>query len=219
MKNQQKVPIPRVFIFVALGLGILLFVFGIIGGNNPIIHPDLTIYAETLLQNQVSGKQLAEWTIKGKQNFVVAGFRTKAECEEQQKITSVFSCYDIKKLEDSRWIRNQFENINMPLIVYGNQSEDGLRAAALLTHLKYNVRLLEGGFNAFEKRFLQQESATINVDETNETQIQRLAVYRYFTGNDPMVKLPGQKLSVSKTDSENEQVDEEEVVERSSEGC
>ncbi|MCP4754977.1 MAG: hypothetical protein GY866_29215 [Proteobacteria bacterium] len=226
MNDQQNVSIPRFFVIIALGLGILMSAFGIVSGNNPIVEPDLDQYSEDLIQNQVSGEELAKWVIKGNRNFLVAGFRTKAECKEQKKVSNVFKCHDVDKLSDNRWVRKHFKNLDLPLIVYGTGSEDGLKAAALLAHLGYSARLLEGGFNGFENNILPSEIADIDPADADEQQLNQLAVYRYFTGNDPHVKRPGQKWAMAGSDAEDEEVeedvseeDEEEDEEEEEEGC
>ncbi len=217
MKAQQKPTIPRFFIVTALGLGLLLSVFGMTNGNKPILEPDFTKYSADLLQNQITGEKLAEWIIQGKQDFVIAGFRTHTECKEQMETTPVFKCYDVENLQDTRWIRKRFKNFNMPMIVYGSQSEDGLQAAAFLAHLGYKVRHLAGGFEGFEDRFLQPAAADGDLAETDEVQRRQLAFYRYFTGDDPLVKQPGQKWTMAMVDVEGDEIEEEEEGEEEGE--
>jgi len=208
MKEQQKTSPPRFFLYIALGIGIVLSAFSIASGNNPIIQPDLSTYTDKLIQNQVPADQLSEWIIDGKQDFRVAGFRSKSECKEQKKVTKVLKCHNAEKLESPYWIRKQFKNLNMPLIVYGNNSEDGVQAASILAYHGYNARVLKGGFNDFEKRFLQPEFGEIDTVDANDDQLKKLSVYRYFTGDDQMVKTPGQKWVVAMADSDTEEEEE-----------
>lgn len=231
MKDQNNTLTPRFFVFIALGLGVLLSVFSIASGNNPIVSPDLKTYSEKLIQNQVPGDQLAEWLIEGKRDFLVVGFRSQSACKDQRKVTKVLKCYDVIKLESSQWIRKQFKNLRMPMIVYGNETEDGIQAASLLAYHGYKTRVLNGGFNQFEKEFLQPEFADIDTVDATDAQIKQLAVYRYFTGDDPIVKTPGQKWTIVMADSDNEEEEEggeegdedyddnEEEEEEEEEGC
>jgi hypothetical protein len=210
MKDQKKASIPFFFIIGAMGLGIMLSLFGIASGDNPIIKPDLKAYSESLQQNQVSGEQLVEWVVQGKRDFIVAGFGTANECNQQKKITKEFKCYDVQNLDDARWIRKRFKNFSMPLIIYGNSSDEGLQAAARLAHYGYNTRVLEGGFADFNSQYLQPDYAGMDIYELDEEQLQQLSIYRYFTGDDPLVKTPGQKWVIAMADTSGDMLEEEE---------
>jgi hypothetical protein len=152
MKTEEKITIPRVFIIVTVAIGLLLSAFSIASGNNPLINPDLTVYQQQLQNDPVTAEQLANSMIEGKRNFLLAGFRDADDCSVQKKITKLLKCHNREKLNDTRWIRKTFKNINMPLIVYGSQTNDGLKSAAQLMHFGYDVSYLEGGFDGFAFR-------------------------------------------------------------------
>ncbi len=209
MKDQNKIRIPKFFLAGAMGLGIILFLFGIAAGNNPIVTPDLESYNESLRRNPVSVEQLVEWKLQGKRDFRVVGFRSAAECKEQRKLTDEFKCYDAEDLNDASRIRRRFKNLSMPLVVFGNDTAESLSAAARLTHYGYKARILDGGFAEFESRYLQSDFIDMDIYELDEDQMQQLSVYRYLTGSDPLLKIPGQSWAVAMADASGDMVEEE----------
>ncbi len=99
----------------------------------------------------------------------------------------------------------------MPLIVYGSETSDGLETAARLMHFGYNVRFLEGGFNNFADQILNPDLKTIDMAEADYQQLEQLALFRFFSGDDPMLKQKGQKWEMASADITTEE--EEEGVE------
>jgi len=191
MQPEKNNKMPRFFIIISAALGLLLAAFSIASGSNPLIQPDWASIQQQLKTNPVSSEQLAGWMVEGKRDFRVAGFRSTDECKDQKKMSTTFKCYDSQKIKDSFWVRKTFKNMNMPLIVFGNQTEDSLSAAAQLKHLGYDVRYLEEGFNGFSSRFLNPNQEIAQNDSS----------IRYITGNDPLVKVKGQQWMMAKADN------------------
>ncbi len=220
MQTKNDTSIPRLFIIISVVFGLLLAAFGIASGSNPLVQPDMATYKKQLQQNPVKAEQLADWMVEGKRDFRVAGFRSVEECKRQKQVTRKFKCYD-NNINDRRWVRKTFKNINMPLVIYGGDTAEGLAAAAQLKHLGYDVQYLEEGFNGFSSQFLNKE---MNGDETD-------AISRFFAGNDPLIKKKGQKWVVASADDmieeeeegvelgDEEEEEDEEEDEEEEEGC
>ncbi len=199
MQTENNNKMPRLFIIVSAAIGLLLAAFSIASGSNPLIQPDWASIQQQLKTNPVSSEQLAGWIVEGKRDFRVAGFRTVDECKDQKKMLTKFKCYDSQKIKDRFWVRKTFKNIKMPLIVFGNHTEDSLSAATQLKHMGYDVRYLEEGFNGFSNQFLNPDQEVAENDSS----------IRYLTGNDPLVKKKGQQWMMAKADNMMEEEDEE----------
>ncbi|NQU64639.1 MAG: hypothetical protein HQ517_10205 [SAR324 cluster bacterium] len=210
MKTEQNHAIPRIFIIVTVSIGLLLSAFSLASGNNPLIQPDLSTYQEQLQKNPVTADQLASWMVEGRRDFQLIGFLDKDKCAEQKKTTTLLNCYDVEKSTDLDWIRKKFRNIEMPIIVYGGQSQDGLVAAANLKHFGYTVRYLAGGFDRFANQHLNPDLKDIDLANADRRQLEKLSVLRFFTGDDPLVKKKGQKWMMASADGTAE-IEEEEV--------
>lgn len=193
MKNDKHSSIPRIFIITSFVIGLVLAAFGIASGSNPLVKPDVAAYEKQLQSNPVQPEQLSAWLVEGRRDFQVAGFLSADACAAQKRTTAAFKCYDSEDVKDNFWVRKTFRNQDMPLIVYGSDSADGLAAAVQLKHLGYQVRYLESGFNGFAERILNQESVSSH----------------FFTLNDPLVKKKGQQWVVAGAD--NKEIEDEEV--------
>lgn len=220
MKTKEDHSIPRFFVISIVALGLLLSAFSIASGNNPLLKRDTAVYKQNLQNSTVTVDQLANWMVEGKRDFILAGFREKDECTAQKKITPLFNCHDIQNLKDREWIRKTYRSIDMPIIVYGSQTADGLEAAAQLVYLGYNVRLLEGGFNHFADQILNPDLKDIDVADADSQELEKLAVLYFFTGDDPILKEKGQKRLMARADgSTEEEAEEVELGEAEEEGC
>ncbi|MBU2643968.1 hypothetical protein KKI24_04620 [bacterium] len=219
MQTKANIAIPRMFIIVSVALGLLLAAFSIASGSNPLVQPDLTVYQQQLQRNPVTSEQLAGWMAEGKRDFEVAGFLDAQACTDQKKMIHLLKCYDRSNLGDVAWIRKTFDNLQMPVIVYGSQSDDGLEAAAQLRHYGYDVRYLDGGFNGFAANILNPGLS--GDDQAVQPEIKAMAYF--LAGNDPLLKKKGQKWLLAGVknivEEEEEEVELGEDEEEEEEGC
>lgn len=207
--NDKLTSIPKTFVVTLVGLAVLVFAFAIVKGNQPIFSPDLSEYVADLEGELVTSEWLADSIIKGDSMYRAVSLRTETECAEQVEVTSFFQCLDQANLNDSYWVRKEFRSINEPLLIMGSDTEDGLNSAANLKYWGYNdIKVLAGGFNNFALSYLQPEFAEINVAEADRDELKQLAAFRYFTGNDPLVKRKGETWAMAMG---NESYDEQEV--------
>lgn len=203
--EQKKVKIPKPFIFGSLVLALVVFVFAIANGNQPILSPDLDKVADELRDEMVSSEWLASSLLKGDAIFRTISLRSDSECVEQLRVTKAFDCFDKSMLDDAKKVRGEFRDVNEPLVIMGTDTDDGLRSAAGLKHWGYkDIKVLEGGFGDFELEYLMPEYADVDIAEADTDELQQLAIFRYFTGNDPLVKRKGETWAMAMGDSEEE---------------
>ncbi|MFH2132953.1 MAG: rhodanese-like domain-containing protein [bacterium] len=219
MQTKANTAMPRMFIIVSVALGLLLAAFSIASGSNPLVQPDLTVYQQQLQSNPVTSEQLAGWMAEGKRDFEVAGFLDTEACADQKKMIRLLKCYDKANLGDAAWIRKTFDNLQMPIIVYGSQSDDGLEAAAQLRHYGYDVRYLDGGFNGFAAKILNPGLS--GDDQGVQPEVKAMA--QFLAGNDPLLKRKGQKYLLAGAKNTVEEEEEEVELggdeEQQEEGC
>ncbi len=168
-------------------LGIILLVFGYIAGNQPVIQADLRAAKEFVWENKIKNEKLADWIISGKRGFFLIGFRNEKDCVLQRERTKFFVCFPQDKLEDIRWLRAQFPNLLVPMVIYGKNANESFEIAARLRYFGYNARMLEDGFDGFDKLYLMPVQLKGDEDVTlKEKIIRKQRLYQFFTGN----KLP-----------------------------
>ncbi|MBT4527472.1 MAG: hypothetical protein HOC24_13050 [Deltaproteobacteria bacterium] len=163
----------------SLLLGILLALLSFLSGNKPIIEADLRASKDYIWENKIYVDDLASWLVKGKRDFLLIGFRNQKDCILQQEKTRFFSCYPIENYKDISWLRKKYPNLLIPMVVYGQNTDESFDIAVQLRYYGYNTRMLEGGFNRFDSEYLQ---ASKLIDKTNNNTIKRMRLYEFFTG-------------------------------------
>ena len=163
----------------SLFLGALLAVFSFLSGNKPIIEADLRNSKEYVWENKIYVDDLADWLVKGKRDFLLIGFREQKDCILQREKTRFFSCYPIDQYKNIAWLRKKFPNLLFPMVVYGQNSEVSFDIAVQLRYYGFNYRMLDGGFNLFDKTYLQPARL---IDRNNENLVKQAKLYEFFTG-------------------------------------
>lgn len=173
------------FSVIGLVLGFLLLIMGLVFGNEPMVKPNVREHRDKVWNNRVSPEQVAQWIEKGRASFLLVGCCDIEGTKSKGRIKGAHVFSKEKVLNNIRWVRSRFPNINVPMVVYGKDQESSLDAATCLSFYGYDVRMMEGGFNAFKQKFMTPVDIPDNVSAEKRKQLElRQARYRYFSGKD-----------------------------------
>ncbi len=167
-------------------LGAMLLGFtGMIFGNKPIVKPDLRDIRIQVWQDRVKNEDLIQWIIVGKRTFIITGFRTLEDIQKKGRIKTS-DCVEKKNLQDIKWLRSRFPNLQIPMIVYGENAQDSLEVATLLRYYGYDAKMLEGGYDKFVQDVLKPVKIPAGVSPEKRKELElKQAYYKYFSNKDP----------------------------------
>jgi len=171
-------------------LALILGSLGVIFGNNRVVKPDLKEYQEYVWENKVSNEKMMDIVFKGDRSFRLTGFFF-GDCILKREQNRHFKCFNARNLENLKWVRTQFPNLGVPLIVFSETAMDSMKAAALLRYYGYDAYMLDGGFRKFRSQYMSivNLSAAKNPAEKKELERKKM-LYQFLTGKDDR---PGKK--------------------------
>ena len=129
-------------------------------------------------EDRVSPRELAEWLIEGRQDFVLVDIRATEDFAQgaiadatNTPLARLVTAEEMAALPHDRKI-----------VVYSNGSENAAKASVMLRLAGYDARLLAGGYNAWHAQVLNPDIALAEVSgETLQVSEQR-AFACYFVG-------------------------------------
>jgi len=168
-------------------LALILGSLGIIFGNDRVVKPDLKEYQEYVWENKVSREKMMDVVIKGDRSFRLTGFFF-GDCILRREKNRHFICFNARNLNDLKWVRTQFPNLGIPLIVFSETAMDSMKAAALLRYYGYDAYMLDGGFRKFRSRYMTPVDFSTAKNPAEKKELERKKIlYQFLTGKDDRV--------------------------------
>ena len=129
-------------------------------------------------EDRVSPKELAEWLIEERQDFVLIDVRSTDDFAQgaiadatNTPLARLVTAEEMAALPDSRKI-----------VVYSNGSENAAKAAVMLRLAGYDARLLAGGYNAWHAQVLNPDIPLAEVRGESLQISEQRAYACYFVG-------------------------------------
>lgn len=164
--------------FFAIGLASLTL--AACGGERPDVTESFQQVARTIIhgKDQVSVETVADWLIKGKQDFVLVDIRPQKayddghiESARSLPLTYLLEPAVLADLPSDR-----------PIVLYANGIREAAQAAVMLRLAGIQASTLLGGYNAWEQHVLHPDLTAATDDEVLEAK-KRQAIACYFAGN------------------------------------
>lgn len=164
--------------------GTLIILYGTLAGcthreaatgplDNARIEPLLQAIARH--EDRVRPEQLADWIIQDRKDFALVDVRDPEDYRQGHiedalhvPVVQLLDTHTLATLPKDR-----------KLVVYSNGSEDGAKAEVLLRLAGRQALVLEGGYNAWQKRVLHPDLKTL--DEERLVREKRRAIACYFS--------------------------------------
>jgi len=169
----------RLALFAAI-LGILAFIIG-----NPNNKNKITVNAKELAlstiknEDKISVMELADWLIKGKEDFVLVDLRDEKSYNEYAIPNSVN--IEIENLLDSDLMRNE------KIILYGDDDITSAQAWFILKSVNYkSVYILKGGMNAWKNEILYPKLAD-NATPEEKSEFEKVKQISLHFGGMPQI--------------------------------
>ncbi|MDH7604327.1 MAG: rhodanese-like domain-containing protein [Melioribacter sp.] len=161
-------------------LGILAFIIG-----NPNNKNKITVNAKELAlstiknEDKISVIELADWIIKGKEDFVLVDLRDEKSYNEYTIPNSVN--IEIENLLDSDLMRNE------KIILYGDDDITSAQAWFILKSANYkSVYILKGGMNAWKNEILYPKIAD-NATPEEKSEFEKVKQISFYFGGMPQI--------------------------------
>ncbi len=129
-------------------------------------------------EDRVSPKELAEWLIEERQDFVLIDVRSTDDFAQgaiadatNTPLARLVTAEEMAALPDNRKI-----------VVYSNGSENAAKAAVMLRLAGYDARLLAGGYNAWHAQVLNPDIPLAEVRGESLQISEQRAYACYFVG-------------------------------------
>ncbi len=168
----------------SLAIGLVSFTLAACGngGQDPFANSGETFQqvARAIIhgQDHVSVEELADWLIKGRQDFVLVDIRPQSDYENGH-IESAVNLPLTYLVEPGAL--NDLPSDRLP-VLYSNGTRKSAQAIVLLRLAGIEASTLLGGYNAWEGRVLYPELTASTDDEILEAR-KRQAIACYFAGN------------------------------------
>ncbi len=99
-----------------------------------------------------------------------------------------FKCFNAHNLNNLKWVRTEFPNLGVPLIVFSETAMDSMKVAALLRYYGYDAYMLDGGFRKFRSRYMTPVdfSGPKSAAEMKKLK-KRIILYQFLKGKDDRI--------------------------------
>ena len=141
MEKQFK--LKKTVVIVAIVWGFLLAIGGVLSGNQALNTPEAKRLEGKVLKEKIASSTLSCWISHQRSDFRIVEFADANGCSSDFTGFNLYKCYDIKNINNLKWVRNALRNLDRELIVFGSTPKDSLVAASTLKAYGYNVRMLD----------------------------------------------------------------------------
>jgi rhodanese-related sulfurtransferase len=161
-------------------IGIVSVTLTACGESGQNIGESFQQVARTIIhgKDQVSVGNLADWLIKGRQDFVLIDIRPQKAYEDEH-IESAMNLPLTYLVEPG--VLGELPSDKL-IVLYSNGTHKAAQAAVLLRLAGIQASTLLGGYNAWQEQVLHPELAATTDDEVLEAR-ERQAIACYFSGN------------------------------------
>lgn len=169
----------RLALFAAL-LGVVAFIIGNTNNKNKITVNAKDLALSTINdQDKISVMELADWLIKGKEDFVLVDLRDEKSYNEYAIPNSVN--IEIETLLESDLMRNE------KIILYGDDDIISAQAWFILKSANYkSVYILKGGMNAWKNEILYPKLAD-NATQEEKSEFEKVKQISLHFGGMPQI--------------------------------
>ena len=99
-----------------------------------------------------------------------------------------FKCFNARNLNDLKWVRVQFPNLGIPLIVFSETAMDSMKAASLLRYYGYDAYMLDGGFRKFRNEYMSPVNLAAAKTPGEKNKLEKKKIfYQFLKGKDPLL--------------------------------
>jgi rhodanese-related sulfurtransferase len=163
-----------------LAIGLVSVTLAACGGGRQDFGESFQQVARTIIHggDQVSAETLADWLIKGRQDFVLIDVRSQ-KAYENGHIESAMSLPLTYLLEPG--VLSDLPSDRL-IVLYANGIREAAQAAVMLRLAGIQASTLLGGYNAWEQHVLHPELTATTDAEVLEAK-KRQAIACYFAGN------------------------------------
>jgi len=177
-------------------LAVILAVMGIVFGNEPAIDPDLSSIREYIWSQKITNDFLVKKLVAGDASFRIAGFYFSDKCVLKTEKNRFFKCNDGRKLNDLTWIRKEFHDLKVPLIIFSSNAKESLMAASMMMYYGYDAHMLEDGYLGFKKEYLTPVIIPPGASVAERKRLEKKALlYKFLTYDDENI---GKKAVIMK---------------------
>ncbi len=134
----SKVKLPKLLAGIAVLLGGLLMIAGILNGNH--VTRTININKEAIQTVSLADVELLKQQYRNK--IKIIEFESDQKCLKNIATFKFQKCYKIAQLKDIKWLRKAFSTMKKPVVIFSQNKNDRVYIAAYLEEYGYNVKVL-----------------------------------------------------------------------------
>ena len=143
MSKKQQKSFQKLLVMLSLVGGVALMISGGLSGNQSLIKPDFQKNQTRISSSRISPEELKAKSDQVKSAPKLVVFDSYEACGRHMVTSKQMRCFAYDQLDDLKWIRSTFRNVNKPLVVYAVNEDQKIKAASILDYYGYKVQVLD----------------------------------------------------------------------------